>query len=170
MNIKYGLIILLLLPLMLGISKNVIAGKVYQWIDEEGSVHFSDVQEDDTSTVIAYKSSVNGQAYQWTDEEGGVQFSDVPPVNTPAIGIREIKIDKFNDNTIDQEQYSIVNQAERMAERRRQVEDERLTRKRLKFEEYRIAQELKIIRLNERFMKQGYGPRPYYYPYSESYY
>lgn len=154
---------------MLSVSQNVIAGNIFQWADEEGNIHFSNVPPKDTSIVIAYKNSTADKTYQWTDEEGGLHFSDMPPVNALTIGLREITIDHFDNNTIDPQQYSIVNQDERMAKRRKQIEEETHSKKRLKQEEYLMAQEMEIIRLNEQIRTQGYGPRPYYYPYSQQY-
>ena len=170
MNIRNTLISFLILFLTLSTSEYARAGNVYKWTDIEGSVHFSDVSPHNTSTIIAYKETTGDKAYQWTDKEGGVHFSDVPPVNTPTIKIHEIKIDSFDDNTIDAKKYSIVNQVERMAAHRRQLEEARLVRERTRLEEYRMAQELEILRLNELIRTQGYGPRPYYYPYAQSNY
>jgi len=169
MNFRKALVPFVISFLILGASQNVIAAKIFQWSDEEGSVHFSNVLPKVTPTIIAYKSSTAGKTYQWTDEEGGIHFSDIPPVDGLTIEMREIKIDNFDSNTIDPEKYSIVNQVERMAERRKQIEEERLSRKRLKLEKYRMAQEIEIIRLNEQIRTQGYGPRPYYTPYSQQY-
>ena len=169
MNFRKTLVQFVIPFLILGASQNVMAGNIFQWSDEEGSVHFSNVPPKDTSIVIAYKNSTADKTYQWTDEEGGIHFSDMPPVNALTTGLREITIDHFDNNAIDLQQYSIVNQVERMAERRKKNEEDKLLRKRLKQEEYRMAQELEIIRLNEQIRIQGYGPRPDYYPYSQQY-
>ena len=153
--------------LIIGVSQNVIAGNIFQWSDDEGNIHFSNVPPKDTSIVIAYKNSTADKTYQWTDEEGGLHFSDIPPVGALAIGLREKTIDHFDNNSIDPQQYSIVNQVDRMAERRKQIEEERHSKKRLKQEEYLMTQEMEIIRLNEQIRTRGYGPRPYFYPYSQ---
>ena len=91
----------------------------------------------------------------------------MPPVGALAIELSEITIDHFDNNTTDPQQYSIVNQVERMAESRKQIEEDKILRKRLKLEEYRIAQEMEIIRLNDQIRIRGYGPRPDYYTYSQ---
>jgi len=167
MDIRNTLIPFIILSLTLLASQNAVAAKVFQWTDEDDGVHFSNVHPEDTSTKIAYRNASAGKIYKWTDEEGGVHFSDVPPEKTSAIDMREINIDSFDDNNADPEKYSIINQADRMAERRRQITEERLTRKRLQLEERQMAQELEMIRQTELIGAQGYGPRSYSYAYPQ---
>ena len=116
-------------------------------------------------TFLANQNAMAVKVYKWTDEEGSVHFSDVPPKDTSTIETRDFNI--FDDNNADPEKYSIINQVDRMAERRRQNTEERLARKRLQLEEKRLAQESEIIRQNERIRTQEYGPRPYYYAYPQ---
>lgn len=76
--------------------------------------------------------------YKWTDDEGNIHFSDVPPVDTGQSGTEEINIFIGEDEYGDPDQYSIINQADRMAERRRQESKDRLAKKRLYLEEKRL--------------------------------
>jgi len=167
MDIRNTLIPFIILSLTLLVSQNAVAAKVFQWTDEDDSVHFSNVHPEDTSTKIAYRNASAGKIYKWTDKEGSVHFSDVPPEKTSVIDMLEINFDSFDDNNADPEKYSIINQADRMAERRRQVTEERLARRRLKLEERQTAQELEMIRQNELYNTQGYGPRSYSYAYPQ---
>ena len=109
--------------------------------------------------------AVAGKIYQWTDEEGGIHYSDVPPNDTATIEMHEIYIDTFENDNVDPEWYSIINQADRMAERRRQTTEERLARKRLQLEEKRLALEHERSQLNEVISTQENQPSVYYYPY-----
>ena len=91
--------------------------------------------------ILVNQNAVAGKVYQWVDEEGVVHFSDVAPENTATIDIREIRIDIVKDENADPDEYSIINQLDRMAERRRQTTEERLAVKKLQIEEMRVAQE-----------------------------
>lgn len=82
-----------------------------------------------------------GKVYQWSDEEGVVHFSDVAPDNTASGSIREINIDIASNENTDPDEYSIINQLDRMLERRRQETEERLAIKRLQIEEMRAERE-----------------------------
>jgi hypothetical protein len=101
--------------------------------------------------------------FKWTDEEGGVHFSDVLPDDTTIIETRVININISNNNNVDPGKYSIINQADRMAERRRQIAEERLAKKKLQLEAKRLALELERNRQNEIITAQQYEPRSYYY-------
>ena len=79
--------------------------------------------------------------YQWTDEEGIVHFSDVPPGEIEPGDVREITIASYEDPDADPDRYSIINQVERMEERRRQLAEERLAKKQLQLEARRLAQQ-----------------------------
>jgi len=136
MNIRYTLIPCFILPLVILASQNATASKVYQW----------------------------------TDEEGGVHFSDVPPVDTTITDVREINIDIYSDDNVDPDRYSIINQVDRMAERRRQVTEERLAKKRLQLEEKRLALELEQTRQNEVYSEQEFYQPVYYSAYQQPYY
>jgi hypothetical protein len=123
------------------------------------------------------QSAAATTVYHWADEEGLVHFSDVPPEDTSVFETREIKFDSFVENTPDPDRYSIINQADRMAEWRRQITEERLAMKRLQLEEKRLALEQEQSRLNGMYSTQGYYrsnpyyytayPQPYYYPYRQ---
>ena len=106
-----------------------------------------------------------GKIYRWTDEDGIVHYSDVPPADTTLSGTQEIKLDLFDENSVDPDFYSIINQVDRMAERRRQLTEERLAIKRLQLEEKRLANEREINQLNEIISAQDDGSQSlYYYP------
>jgi hypothetical protein len=118
-------------------------------------------------TILANQNAIAGKVYQWTDEEGIVHFSDIPPEDTTTIQTREINIDIYDDSNVDPEMYSIINQLDRMAERRRQVTEERLARKRLQLEEKRLAQV--ISRQNVTISAPRYVPYTYSYVYPQPY-
>ena len=170
MNSRSTFIPFLILSLTFLVNQQVAATKIYQWTDEEGGVHFSDVLPKDTSAILAIENDMAAKAYQWTDKEGDIHFSDMPPEGANTIEISEINIDSFDDNSVDPEKYSIINQADRMAERRRQTTEERLAKKRLQLEEKRLAIELEQSRLNEILNAQAYEPRSYVYAYPQQYF
>jgi hypothetical protein len=118
-------------------------------------------------TFLANQNAMAGKVYKWTDEDGSVHFSDVPPKDISIIETRDFNI--LDDNNADPEKYSIINQLDRMAERRRQITEERLARKRLQIEEKRLAQESEIIHQNEQIITQVYESRPYFYAYPQYY-
>ncbi len=120
-------------------------------------------------TFYANQNAAAAKIFKWTDEEGSVHFSDVPPDDTTIIETREININISDNNNVDPEKYSIINQADRMAERRRQITEERLAEKRLQLEVKRLALELKKIRQNEIITAQEYEPYSYYYPFPQYY-
>lgn len=169
MKIKILLVPFFILLLTLGVIRNAMAENVYQWTDEEGGTHFGNVPPAEIATTLAYKKATGETIYQWTDEEGRIYFSDVPPRATSTIAIHEVKLDSFDDNPVDSDRYSIINQAQRMTENRRQLEEERLDRKMLRLEEQQIAEDMAVLRQIEKIRTQGYGPRPYYTPYPQSY-
>jgi len=169
MKTRNTLIPLFTLLLTVGANQNAVAGKVYQWTDKEGGIHFGNVPPEETATRLVYRKATGESIYQWTDEEGRVYFGDIPPEETSTIAIREVKIDRFDDSLVDSDRYSVINQAQRMAERRRQLEEVRLYRKRLRLEEKQITGDLAVLRQLEKIRTQGYGPRPYYAPYPHSY-
>lgn len=106
--------------------------------------------------------------YQWTDETGNINFSDVPPVEAVVIETHEFNTYQPASNNDALEDYSIIDQVERMAKWRRQLADERLAKRELYLEGKRLDQELEIIRQNEAIAAESYDePRGYYYaPYS----
>lgn len=170
MNIRNSLFTTFVTFLTMGVCQNVLAENIYQWTDEDGNIYFSDVSPDNSSTMMAYTNSISEKAYQWKDSEGNVHFSDAQPNDAITVEINELEFDQFDENTADAEKYSIVNQADRMRNYRLQLIEEREDRERAKLEQYRIAQEQEILRMEEQLRKQGYGPKPYYYPYNQMYY
>lgn len=104
-----------------------------------------------------------GIVYQWIDEAGHVNFSDVPPDESVVTEMRDISINEHSPDNVDFEKYSIINQAELMAEWRRQITEERLEKKRLRLEEKRLAYEMELNSQNESYNHQAYIP--YVYPY-----
>ena len=115
---------------------------------------------------LGNQNSLAGTVYQWTDEAGNVNFSDVPPHESVTTKKHEINIDSHDDKNIDLEQYSIINQVEKMAEWRRQLKEERLAEKMLYLEEKRLAYEIEqqeINNRNEAITAGEYGSRSYYY-------
>lgn len=145
------------------------AGKVYQWTDEEGGLHLSNVPEEDARTTVVYAKAGGEKIYRWIDDENGVHFSDTPPAGTTDVDVNEIKMTEYDTSVVDPQRYSIVKQAERMAESRRRLEEERLIEKQIRLEERRIAEEMEIMQLNELLREQGYGQRPYGFPYARVY-
>ena len=109
------------------------------------------------------QNALAGIVYQWTDEAGNVNFSDVPPTDLAVTEVRDISINEYSQDNIDFEKYSIINQAELMAEWRRQITEERLEKKRLLLEEKRLAYEMELNSQNEAVIHQAYIP--YVYPY-----
>lgn len=110
--------------------------------------------------------------FQWKDEDGNVHFSDTAPAGENTPDIREITFDDFDDKSEDRNQYSIIDQAEQMAEWHRQTTAEQLARKQLSLEEQRLNLEMESTRLNELYMEREYSrpltsfygfPGPYLY-------
>ena len=89
--------------------------------------------------VLIFSHDIGAETvYKWTDELGNVHFSDVPPVGSRQSDTEEINIFISEYEYDDPDQYSIISQADRMAERRRQESKERLAKKRLYLEEKRL--------------------------------
>jgi hypothetical protein len=122
-------------------------------------------------TFLASQSVAAAKVYQWTDEDGVVHFSDVRPGENVTNELREMDIYTDDDNNADPEMYSIINQADRMAERRRQITEERLAIKRLQLEERRMIRETENRRYDVIGVRQ-YLPFIYYraYPQPSSFY
>jgi len=118
--------------------------------------------------VTAFSFNQNALAtkvFQWVDEEGVVQFSDVPPSDNIATEIQEINFINYAANESDPNEYSIVNQLERMAEWRRQTEEERLARKQLQLEEQRLAKERNSYQFIDNPGNRANYPATFYYSY-----
>jgi len=112
---------------------------------------------------LGYQNILAGTVYQWIDETGNVNFSDVPPADSPVTETHEFIIKLAAVNNIDFEQYSIINQAELMAEWRRQLADERLAKKQLYLEEKRLQHERELSEREEDYAAGYYGGGGYYY-------
>ena len=118
------------------------------------------------AALFASQNAMAAKIYQWTDEEGIVHFSDTPPNGNNALEIQEMEYATYAMEDSDPDEYSIINQLERMTEWRRQSEEERLARKQLQLEEQRLAQERNSYRYNAGVSTQAYYPSTYYYPYT----
>lgn len=117
------------------------------------------------TALFTSQNGLSATIYQWTDEEGIVHFSDAPPKGNESLEIQEMEYITFANENADPDEYSIINQLERMTEWRRQTEDERMARKQMQLEETRLAQERNSYRLNAGLNTQVYYPATYYYPY-----
>jgi hypothetical protein len=115
------------------------------------------------SGCLGYQNIMARTVYQWTDETGNINFSDVPPAEAVVIETHEFNIKQTGNNNVDLEDYSIINQVERMAKWRREIADERLAKRELYLEQKRLDQELEIIRQNEALAAESYEPQGYYY-------
>ena len=155
----------LILLLSLGMAQPAPAATVYQWRDtEQGQVHFSDTRPANAADVIEYRAREQG-IYQWQDEAGRVYFGDGPPpgaillrqYQAPAAGVISPASGK---------DYSIIQQAGRMLEQRREQERQRFERQQQKRAAFLIKQERAIARMQEKLRVEGYGPRPYPHNYS----
>lgn len=123
-----------------------------------------------TSMVfLANQNAIADKVYQWTDEEGVVHFSDIAPADQVPAEVHVIDLLSYAESDVDADEYSIVNQLERMAERRRQNTEERLAIKRLQLEEERLAQEMESRRYNV-ISAPLYNPFTYSYAYSQPYF
>lgn len=118
---------------------------------------------------FANQNAMAGKVYQWTDGEGVVHFSDMPPSDSTPVEVQEIDLVSYAGNDTDPDEYSIINQLERMSERRRQNTEERLAIKRLQLEEQRLAQEMENRRYDVISSTPRYAPFTYSYVYSRPY-
>ena len=115
------------------------------------------------AALLASQNALPATVYQWTDEEGIVHFSDKPPKSNENLDIQEMEYLTNTRNDAGSDEYSIMNQLERMSEWRRQTEDERMARKQLQLEEKRLAQEQHANRYNNLPSRTTYS-QPLYYP------
>lgn len=117
------------------------------------------------AALLAGQNVMAAKIYQWTDEEGTVHFSDTPPKGDASREIQEMEYPAYAASETGNDEYSILNQLERMTEWRRQTEDERMARKQLQLEEKRLVQEQHANRYHN--LPASTYTRPiYYYPYS----
>ena len=117
---------------------------------------------------LANQNAMAGKVYQWTDEEGVVHFSDIAPADQVPAEVQVIDLVSYAESDVDTDEYSIVNQLERMAERRRQNTEERLAIKKVQLEEQRLAQEMDSRQYNV-ISAPVYNPFAYTYAYSQPY-
>ena len=122
------------------------------------------------AALLASPGALAVKVYQWTDEEGVVHYSDTPPQEDTVAEINEMELYDAGESTADPDEYSIVNQLERMTAWRRQAEEDRRAWKQLQLEEERLALEEKSYQPPEEYSTGSYYPvgfYPYgYYPYS----
>lgn len=156
----------LVLVVVLG-NGRVAAGDAYRWTDETGGVHMGDTSPEGAEAALVYRQVPGDRVFQWQDETGQVHFSDVLPAGTAKP--REILLEPLAEPLADPDEYSIVRQAERMAESRRQREEERLARAQAQLEHAQLTRELAILHMQEQIRTRGYGPRPDIYPYAYRY-
>lgn len=117
------------------------------------------------AALLASQNALSATVYQWTDEEGIVHFSDVPPKGNEPLEIQEMEYVTYARSDAGNDEYSIMNQLERMSEWRRQTEDERMARKQLQLEEKRLAQDSHTNRYNNNLPSRTTYSQPVYYPY-----
>lgn len=117
-------------------------------------------------TLFAWQHAGATTVYQWTDEEGVVHFSDVPPLDVDSRETQEIDFVDYVDNRETADEYSIINQLERMTEWRKQLSEERMAKKQLQLEEQRLAEERQSYRYNPGTTSAVYPSSSYIYPYA----
>ena len=116
------------------------------------------------SSIVAIPDGNSATVYQWTDEDGIVHFSDTAPPADNSIETREIKFDSFDNGASHPEKYSIIEQANIMAEWRRQETEQRIALQKLALEKQRLNQEMELNRQNDQYTVQdGYQPGLHYY-------
>ena len=123
-----------------------------------------------TMALLASQNAMALKVYQWTDAEGVVHYSDTPPPDDASSAINEIEMVNLAGNDADSDEYSIVNQLERMTAWRRQAEEDRRAWKQLELEEERLALEQQASRPSadistDTFYPNTYYPLVYSYPY-----
>lgn len=144
-----------------------VAEEIYQWRDDDGGIHFANVRPGDAPANVVY-SEAGGTIYEWRDEAGQVYYGDTPPEGTAKP--REIPVEPWaTDRLTDPDEYSIVRQAERMAEDRRRIAEDRILRERMRVERSRLERDKAVLRMQEQLRTRGYGPRPEAWPYSYEY-
>ena len=129
-----------------------------------------------TLALLASQQAMALKVYQWTDEEGVVHYSDTPPPGEAPSAINEIEMVNMTGNGAASDEYSIVNQLERMIAWRRQAEEDQRAWKQLELEEERLALEREASRQaaavisTDTYYPYSYYPRAYsYYPFTVNY-
>ena len=115
--------------------------------------------------LLASQQAMAQKVYQWTDAEGVVHYSDTPPPGDAAPVVNEIVLFDYPGNDADSDEYSIVNQLERMTAWRRQAEEDQRAWKQLELEEERLAQERQSYQPVAEVSTDTYDPA-FYYPYT----
>ena len=123
-----------------------------------------------TLALLASQNAMAVKVYQWTDEEGVVHFSDTPPQNDAAGDLSEYELVNYEGEKADSDEYSIVNQLERMTAWRRQAEEDQRAWKQLELEEERLAQERQASRQSADVISTDTYYPSLYYPQAYSYY
>ncbi|MCG8379041.1 MAG: DUF4124 domain-containing protein [Proteobacteria bacterium] len=158
----------LIFTLSMIFTTNICLAEIYQWTDEDNNVYFSDTPPVSNEYLIVYSSLESEKIYGWKNDNGKSEYSDKQPINISGDQITELVFDTSTEYPKDNEQYSIINQAKRMSEYTSQLIKTREDKEFARQEQYRIAQQQEIMRMEEHLRKYGYGPKPYYYPYSNS--
>lgn len=114
--------------------------------------------------LLATQGVMAATVYQWTDEEGVVHFSDIAPNDDTTVKVDKIQFVDFTENNAETDKFSIINQLDRMTERRKQVTEERMSKKRLQLEAERLAKENDAYESYDKSGDQEYHPEIYYYP------
>ena len=117
-----------------------------------------------SSVAMASQNGVATTVYQWTDADGVVHFSDAAPTQDSTTETREINFDSFTSTTPDQGSLSIIEQANIMAEWRKQETERRLAMRRMQLEQQRLSQAIDLDRQESLDRRQEYfQDRPHYY-------
>ena len=117
-----------------------------------------------SATVFISQIAAAATVYQWTDADGVVHFSDEPPADSLTNATREINFDEFADTASSLEKYSIIEQADLMAEWRRQNSEDHQALKRLELEEKHMDQEMELNRLKaQQQLDENNRLRPHYF-------
>ena len=113
--------------------------------------------------LLASQQAVAVTVYQWTDEEGVVHYSDTPPSDEEVTSeVNDFVLFDYEGDEVVGDEYSIVNQLERMTEWRRQAEEDRRAWRQLQLEEERLAQEQQYFQPVAEVSTDSYLPYNYY--------
>lgn len=117
-----------------------------------------------TAAIIAIRNGNTATVYQWTDNDGIVHFSDAAPTQDGITETREINFDSFENTSPGQQTLSIIEQANIMAEWRKQDEAQRLVLKQMQLEQQRLMQDIELDRQESLNRNPGYYPdQPHYF-------
>lgn len=114
------------------------------------------------AVIVTGQAALAGEAYTWTDEEGTTHFSEVPP-GDPARPAEAIELlPPTEAKPIGDDYYSVINQANRMQERRLERERHEAERRQAEAEALKARAEAEAMRDRP---EQDYTPAaPRYYP------